>query len=166
MSHTWITSTFQYGRQHKIGLPPCCPKMEPLRKGDDLIMLALLSSHAYTPPQMKALNTCRMELKVFWLSKISLSDGQRINPLELQPLSRGESLSHNQYLWPTQSHTTSSDWTLWRQALQFLCSTDRYNLPIKMTTWTLPQSNYITDWEWFCSHDYSHLWQHQSGGWY
>ena len=120
MSHTRITATFQYVRQHNIGLPPCGIKIDPLRKGDESIMLALLSSQRYTPSQMKALNRCRMELKVFWLCEISLSDGHRIDPSALHPPSSGRYLSRNQYLWPTQSHTTSLDWTTWRRALRFV----------------------------------------------
>lgn len=84
---------------------------------------------------LKALNRCRLFLQVTMLADISTGCGRQITPKAWA--GQFEVDLPRQPGWSFQSNPTTSDWGLWRKALQQLSqSSPRRSLPVPLGRWT------------------------------
>jgi hypothetical protein len=94
------------------GLPGGFP-----REGDDFIMQVIMRA-GYTSDEVKRINRVRVSMQALFMSDILTASGHVIAPDILSPRPRGETRSSMR--WPNE-HPTSSDMTLWRNAMQAIC---------------------------------------------
>jgi hypothetical protein len=78
--------------------------------------------------QIKALNRCRLYLKVITLSDITTADGSRL----LISARRGNIITSrtSQLLWPAQGKPTRADWTVWTSFLAHLEINGKLSQPL------------------------------------
>ena len=87
------------------------------REGDDFIMQVIMRA-GYTSDEVKRINRVRVSMQALFMSDILTASGHVIAPDILSPRPRGETRSSMR--WPNE-HPTSSDMTLWRNAMQAIC---------------------------------------------
>jgi hypothetical protein len=87
------------------------------REGDDFIMQVILRAR-YNSDEVKRINRVRVSMQVLFMSDIFTASGHMIAPDILSPRPRGETRSSMR--WPNEQ-PTSSDMTLWRNAMQAIC---------------------------------------------
>ncbi len=87
------------------------------REGDDFIMQVILRV-GYNFDKVKRINRVRVSMQVLFMSDILTASGHMIAPEILSPRPRGETRSNMR--WPNEQ-PTSSDMTLWRNAMQAIC---------------------------------------------
>ncbi len=88
-----------------------------LREGDDFIMQVILWA-GYNSDEVKRINRVRVSMQVLFMSDILTASEHMIAPDILSPRPRGETRSSMR--WPNEQ-PTSSDMTLWRNAMQAIC---------------------------------------------
>jgi hypothetical protein len=72
----------------------------------------------YSPPQLEALNRCRVYLQVLTLTGITSADGKQL----IIPTLSGHTLTdrRSNLQWPVQQRPPPSEWALWSSAMRHL----------------------------------------------
>ena len=162
----WVSESLRYAEQNEITLTNIGSTLHPQRLHDRSVMQLILESHSYTVSQIKAINRCRIALNVYWLSDIVDANGQTIQTAAWKTSSDVSLTVSNTFQWPSRCHTNKNDWPLWRAAIKGICTSTGQHSKISLGIWFLPRSTFLSEWKWFVTPAYSHLFQNSNGQWF
>ena len=166
MTFGWVSECLRYAAQNDIIITNIGSQLPPQRLNDRSVMQLILESQTFSLSHIKAINRCRMALHVYWLSDIVDATGTVLqhgawNTSTTTPLTVSNSL-----LWPTRCHTNKNDWPIWRAALKCICTSTGYHSKTTLGKWLLPLPAFLSEWTWFATPSYSHLFQNSNGTWF
>jgi hypothetical protein len=115
--HAWIYHVCEFNYTHEIRLNIAHAELKPWRDGDQSIMAAVYQ-YFNSAAALRAINRVRMLHGVVNVSDITAADGRALDQgFWVNNAFEGNS---NDHIWPSQHHVVSSDYTLWRKAMEFL----------------------------------------------
>jgi hypothetical protein len=117
VTHTWMKMLWEMVSMFRIIVTTMSALGGFPREGDDFIMQVIMRA-GYTSEEVKRINRVRVSMQVLFMSDILTASGHMIAPDILSPRPRGETRSSVR--WPNK-HPTSSDMTLWSNAMQAIC---------------------------------------------
>ena len=157
---SWITETWKFCSEQGIVFPDQTPTIPLLRKGDQCLMEILLNISSLSPDDIKAINRCRLYLRIFTISDLASGDGKIISynawsGIRFEPI--GRDTTH----WPLVGKPSPKDWTTWRTVLRNHICADRFN------TLTQPLGGWLIDVPatWYMDLHTFQLWHNQDGEW-
>jgi hypothetical protein len=113
--------------------------------------MAAVSQYFNSTAALRAINRVRMLHGVINVSDITAADGRALDQGFL--VSNAFEGKRNDHIWPSQHHVVSSDYTLWRKAMEFLFP-DNLHLRQVLGNWIIQSDCEWTDnWDWFLSAD-------------
>jgi hypothetical protein len=114
MTVNWITGIWEHLQSCKSTLKINAEwKPLPNRKNDVAMMEALTETEEFTAKELKEINSCRIYLRVFYISDIATHDGHRITDGARK--GRRYAGRKSSWAWPVQQRPTSSK--AWKLAL-------------------------------------------------
>ena len=139
--HSWIYHVCEFNYTHEIRLNIAHAELKPRREGDQSIMAA--AYHYFnSAAELRAINRVRMLHGVVNVSDITAADGRKLDHVFL--VSNAFEGKRNDYSWPSKHHVVSSDYTLWRKAMEFL-SPDNLQLRQALGNWIIASDTEWTD---------------------
>jgi len=116
-AHSWLFHVCQFNNDHEIKLNIDHTTLKPKRLLDRAIM-DTVKLHFDSKADLCAINRVRMQHIVVSLSDICSANG---TSLDTTFLSRSPfSGSRNDFIWPVKHHVSSSDYTTWSKAMEFV----------------------------------------------
>ena len=106
-----------------------------------------------------------MYLNVYWLSDIVDAQGITIQNGAWDNNNSDSLQISNTFKWPSKIHTNKTDWSIWKAALKGLCSPTGYHSKITLGKWLIPLPVFLSEWKWFVTPSYSHLFHNSNGTW-
>ena len=155
----WAMKTLEYCQSYNISFKEPGAILAPKRLRDVLIMDAL-ALYGFSTSTMQAVNRCRLYKQVCTVSDISTGDGKAIHP---QAYEKGRMGRRNSYNWPAQGLPSSSDWKMWKAAIDTVFRQDNV-FHSGLGHWTLTEEEYYRDWDYFLTSE-DDLVQHDNGEW-
>ena len=120
-------------------------KIQDNRQGEKVIMEEFRKNPLIKSSEMKALNKCRLFLKVFMLSDITTGDGREIVRQAWSGKNFKCKTRESKY-WPLWGTPTTSEWIRWRFALKStFCMSHESKLNSNLGTWVRTPNQ----WQWF-----------------
>ena len=161
LTKSWVEDTWKFVSEYNISLNPEIAMPACRRENDIPLMDIVVKSKYLDKSNLTWFNKCRMYLKVFFLSDIVTSDGQRLREdiLSATPNSN----SHLNLGWPVWGKPPTSAWSIWRRTLRILL-TDGISLEVNKTLGAWINFDY-SNWEWFLSKDNSKLYRRHGDQW-
>ena len=117
VTHTWVKMLWEKVSIFGIIVTTLSTLGGLPREGDDFIMQVILRAR-YTSDKVRRINRVRVSMQVLFISDILTASGHMIAPDILSPRPKGETRSSMRW---SNEHPTSSDMTLWRNAMQAIC---------------------------------------------
>ena len=155
--HSWVYSICDYNQANDITLNTDHAKLLPKRAHDQPIM-ALVAQHFDSPSALAAINRVRMLHGVVSLADITTADGRSLDDEFL--CSTEFDGRRNDFLWPVENHVSASDYTRWRQAMEFLFPADNLTLVQPLGTCIVDDiDDWLSHWDWFASTDRKYLYR-------
>ena len=162
----WVSECLRYADQNNILITNIGTDLFPQRDRDRSVMQLILESHSFSLAQIKAINRCRMALKVYWLSDLVDATGTTIQQGAWKISDTAQLATSNTFSWPGRCHTNNNDWPIWRAALKCICTSTGYHSTISLGKWLISPSSFLSEWTWFVTPSYSHLYQNCNGSWF
>lgn len=122
--HLWEFVTANNIKLHRCTHVPTPIHLLPQRDNDTLVM-KILVDNGYKGNLLRVLNSCRLYLKVRWLSDIVTADG--VNLIRLTLKGRRSNMYSTKCKWPLIPKPPLTFWTMWRKALRQCLHLDRTN---------------------------------------
>ena len=141
--NSWIYDTFQYCQKYHIRFREPGADLLPKRDNDRSIM-EVIATLPFSTTQLKAVNRCRLRLRVTTLSDITTGDGKYV---QANAFKRAPAHTHDRYAWPAQGPLPSTDWKIWENALRAIYCNDTLHPPLG--DWTLPKTEFISTGQFF-----------------
>ena len=156
----WLTSTLEFCTKYKIQFQESGTSLG-LKRVHDKMLMETIDNLRLPSPTMKAINRCRMFLRVTTLSDITNGDGHTLHPNTFNHVRFGK---RDNWSWPPQGMPDTSDWKHWDAAVRtsFLHG---QRLLQPLSHWTLPPETYKETWDFFLTSD-NKLIQHNENQWY
>jgi hypothetical protein len=166
MTFGWVSECLRYAAQNDIILSDVGTQLHPQRTNDRSLMQLVLENQNFSISNIKAINRCRMALHVYWMSDIMDATGTTLQPGVWHNSRSRPIIRSNSFQWPTRYHTNKNDWSIWRSALKAICTSTGYHPKINLGRWLIPTPLYLSEWTWFVTQSFSHLYQNLNGVWY
>jgi hypothetical protein len=146
--HSWIYHVFEFNYAHEMRLNIEHAELKPRRGGDRSIM-AEVYRYFNSAADLRAINRVRMRHGVVNISDITAADGRKLDHVFL--VSEAFEGTRNDYVWPCKHHVSSTDYTSWRRAMEFL-SPENLQLSQPLGNWIIASdTEWIDNWDWFLS---------------
>jgi len=150
-AHSWLFHVCQFNNDHKIKLNIDHAILKPKRLLDTAIMDAA-KQYFDSKADLRAINRVRMHHKVVSLSDICSANGSSFDTTFLSRTPLGG--SRNDFIWPVKHHVSSSDYTTWSKAMEFVFAGPNQTLPIPLGDWLVEtDQEWLSEWDWFLSVD-------------
>jgi hypothetical protein len=150
-AHSWLFHVCQFNNDHKIKLNIDHAILKPKRLLDTAIMDAA-KRYFDSKADLRAINRVRMHHKVVSLSDICSANGSSFDTTFLSRTPLGG--SRNDFIWPVKHHVSSSDYTTWSKAMEFVFAGPNQTLPIPLEDWLVEtDQEWRSEWDWFLSVD-------------
>jgi hypothetical protein len=145
-AHTWIHHTLQFALDHNIFIHLQDPHLPPNREHDYTIMEKVLES-IQDKKILQSINRIRMELKLVWMSEMTVANGRTIDRRYLH--TAATTFPRNKYRWPLQHHTSKADWQTWRRWIRTITRNNDMALQDPLGAWTCKRTDWILYWDCF-----------------
>ena len=155
----WVMHTLKFCIEYDIKFKETGKNIQAKRIGDKTIMHLAQQLHIQDNA-LKAINRCRMYLNVTTVSDIVTGDGQYTHPDILAHRKIGKTDSFH---WPFQGLPSPDDWKWWDYAIDLTLKRGT-TLDTPLGHWTLPQQEFINDWEYFLTSQ-NKLYRHLNNTW-
>ena len=147
---SWIKDTWTYASEYLIKMPQLGKEIKKKQRDISIMEAFLLLNPSQA--QWRSINRVCMEIHAFMLSN------RQFIVDEAQQKGQRQFGLYNGFKWPTKTHTSTLDWTIWRKFLCKLCSTDNFRLTIELGEGTIKDSHFyqhgtgslITQTTYFC----------------
>jgi hypothetical protein len=117
---TWLTQTWQFLSNHNMQIDDLVADLALDREHDQFIIGAFQQA-GYNGKTLGRLNRCRVFLQATTVSDISTGCGKFV--AQAAWTGRVDTTRMRKYNWPDQGKPTSSDWTIWQEAVtKALCT--------------------------------------------
>jgi hypothetical protein len=129
-THSYLKTCWEFCDRFNIDFQPNVSKIAPRREFDQTIMsmfAQFCSSH-----QLKAMNKCRVRLKLIWISDLATGDGTSIRENIRKGIPDGDNIS--QYKWPQQGDLQQNTWKEWDKILRLSLGFPNSKGPIQLRT--------------------------------
>ena len=164
----WIKHLWHFVRKHSIEIDEDTDSGGMLRTGDKFlgeIFADAYSKNMLLKQDWRAVNRCRLFLKLLTVADLTTGDGQEVDEAML----RGKT-SHGRVRdikWPTQGKPSTHDWKCWRRVIrQTLCKNRVSRLEQTLGQWIEPiASKVLPNWQWFWDDSHECLYKNCSTHW-
>jgi hypothetical protein len=157
----WIQQTLQFCQQYDISFEERGTSLRPKRINDVSIMTSL-KDIGFTRSTLKAVNRCRLYLRVCTLADIVDGNGRQLHPEVFSKTPFGR---RDNYVWPTQGHPTRQDWVTWETTIRH-CFQPQDTVRPRMGHWILPPEKFLSDWDFFLTADNILIWRKTQKEWW
>ena len=154
---SWIHHTCEFLSDNQIKLNIPHSTLQPQRKNDQSIM-SLATQYSTSTTTLRAINRVRMLHEVVHLSDITTANGKTLDTAFL--ISDPFPEKRNDLVWPAQHHVSTTDFTEWRQFMNYVFGNDKFTLHKPLGPWihTMEPTDQIY-WHWFLSADKKNLYE-------
>jgi len=137
--HSWLFHVCQFNNDHEIAIKIEHAALKPKRLHDRAIM-DVVQEIFDSKAELRAINRVRM-LHGVVPDNVFLSRAQFGG-------------SRNDFLWPAKHHVSSSDYTTWSKAVEFVFAGTNQTLTTPLGSWLVDcDRQWIGEWDWFVTFD-------------
>ncbi len=155
LTESWVQDTWRFASEQDLSFDDKTPNLPLLREGDQTIMWQL--KQTAPKKEWKAINQCRLYLRVFSLAEITTGDGRHWHRDAIDG-KRRITQTREQLNWPRWERPRETYWTTWRRALKRLCIGNSVYGRLRNTLgqWYYNMSD---TWKWYIQGDEEKLWE-------